>query len=123
MKFFTAPARALDLKVLAGNNPFMGRRNSKIKVEPEAFSLVLDRIMGKAGKTDLGAVWRAWERACEAAPIPATPAAFKNGVLVASVENAALCQELTYLRDDLKARINAFLGGDIVSEIRFKVGR
>ena len=102
----------------------MGRRNSKIKASPEAFSLVLARIMGKAGKTDLGEIWLAWEKACAQNPIAATPAAFKNGVLVANVANAALCQELTYIKEDLRARINTFLGGSgIVSEIRFKVGR
>lgn len=101
----------------------MGRRNSKIRAEPEAFSLVLDRIMGKAGKTDLGEIWLAWEKAFAQSPIPATPAAFKNGVLVAVVENAALCQELTFEREGLKDRINSVLGRVTVTEIRFKVGR
>lgn len=85
--------------------------------------MVLDRIMGRAGKTDLGVIWSAWERADAEHPIPARPAAFKNGVLVAHVDNAALCQELSFMKEGILFRLNAILGGQMVSDIRFKVGR
>mgnify|MGYP003885597055 CR=1 FL=1 len=101
----------------------MARRNPKTRDEPEAFTMVLSRIMGRTGKTDLGAIWSAWEKMNADHGVAARPGAFKNGVLVAVVDNAAICHELSFMKKDILERLNAALGSQVVTDIRFKVGR
>lgn len=51
------------------------------------------------------------------------PAGLRDGVLTVIVANSAWLNELNFLREDLRARINEVLGGATVREIRLFTGR
>ncbi len=105
----------------------MAARRKKTLDAPEAFSLVLDRILSRAGGgpkgDDVKDVWAAWDAAAGPWAEIARPEGLRNGVLIASVESAAHSQELQFEKDDIRRRLNESLGREAVTEIRFRVGR
>ena len=50
------------------------------------------------------------------------PVALRNGVMTLKVRHSALLQELRESPDLIRARVNARMGADICSSIRFTVG-
>ncbi len=50
------------------------------------------------------------------------PVAVHNGRLVVAVKDSAWMQELSFMKRDIKRKLNRVLGRDVVREIRFKQG-
>ena len=64
-----------------------------------------------------------WDRAVGATIARnAQPAAFKQRLLIVHVSSSAWLQELFFQKTHLIQRINAAAGGEILEDIRFKIG-
>jgi predicted nucleic acid-binding Zn ribbon protein len=72
------------------------------------------------------AVYRLWvfwdEEVGPAVAARAEPAAFRDGVLSVRVAGAAWMQELQFMKDELRERLNARLGAPLVRDIYFVSG-
>jgi predicted nucleic acid-binding Zn ribbon protein len=69
------------------------------------------------------AVFRIWKSEVGAAlAARAAPTGFRDGVLSVRVEGAAWMQELQFAVEEIRARLNARLGADIVRDIYFVAG-
>ena len=63
-------------------------------------------------------VWTFWaEEVGPAVAARAEPAAFRDGVLSVRVAGAAWMQELQFMKDDLRQRLNGRLGTDLIRDI------
>jgi predicted nucleic acid-binding Zn ribbon protein len=68
-------------------------------------------------------LWTFWENEVGAAiAARAQPASYRAGVLAVRVSSAAWMQELQFLKEDLRARLNRRLGEDLVRDIYFVSG-
>lgn len=80
-----------------------------------------DKPAGKRLKE--GKIWLAWERSVgKQIAARARPAAFRDGTLTVSVDNAPWMQQLTYLKKEIIARLNENIGDEMVMEIYLKAG-
>ena len=71
-----------------------------------------------------GRIWQVWEEAVGSRiATHAVPAAFRDGTLTLTVDSAPWMQQLTYLKQELIAKVNAELGEEMVKEIFMKAGR
>jgi hypothetical protein len=71
-----------------------------------------------------GRIWQFWEQAVGSRIAShAVPAAFRDGTLTLTVDSAPWMQQLTYLKQELIAKLNGELGEELVSEIYMKAGR
>lgn len=72
------------------------------------------------------AVYRLWtfwdEEVGPAVAARAEPAAFRDGVLSVRVAGAAWMQELQFMKEDLRQRLNQRLGGEPIRDIYFVSG-
>jgi hypothetical protein len=69
-------------------------------------------------------VWDVWEAAVgEALARKACPTKIQNGTLFVMVSNSTLIQELQFAKATLRDRLNQQLGGPVVRDIRFVIGR
>ena len=69
-------------------------------------------------------IWVVWEQAVGSRIAShAVPAAFRDGVLTLAVDSAPWMQQLTYLKEELIAKVNAELHDEMVKEIYMKAGR
>jgi hypothetical protein len=50
------------------------------------------------------------------------PVAIHHGVLIVAVKDSAWLQELHFIKDDIKKKLNRFLGRGVIQDIRFKIG-
>jgi hypothetical protein len=68
-------------------------------------------------------IWRFWDDEVGAAIAQrAHPAAFRNGTLFVTVATHSWMQELRFMKEELRARLNARLTADLVRDISFSVG-
>jgi predicted nucleic acid-binding Zn ribbon protein len=68
-------------------------------------------------------LWTFWEREVgEAIATRAQPASFRAGVLAVRVSSAAWMQELQFMKEEIRERLNARLGEDLVRDIYFVSG-
>lgn len=68
-------------------------------------------------------VWTFWADAVGAAIADrAEPAGFRDGVLSVRVAGAAWMQELQFMKDELRERLNARLGAPLIRDIYFVSG-
>jgi predicted nucleic acid-binding Zn ribbon protein len=68
-------------------------------------------------------VWRVWNSAAgEELARHARPVAFKGSTLLVAVASSSWRHHLHFLKADLVRRLNAELGRDMVTDIKFKVG-
>jgi len=68
-------------------------------------------------------IWLFWnDEVGEAIARRAQPARFRNGVLFVTVSTHAWMQELQFLKETLRDRLNARLGADLVRDIFFVSG-
>ena len=73
--------------------------------------------------TRLTRIWQVWDHAVGGTIAEnAQPEAFKGSLLIVSVSSSPWLQQLRFLKTDLINNINTALGGDMVSDIRFKIG-
>ena len=71
-----------------------------------------------------GKIWLVWDETVgPAIAAQARPAGFRDGVLTVMVANAPWMQQLTFLKRDIMARLNARLGCDLVTDIYLRAGR
>lgn len=68
-------------------------------------------------------VWTFWEEAV-GAPVAARaqPAGYRDGVLSVRVAGAAWMQELQFMKEDVRERLNALLGAELIRDIYFVSG-
>ena len=68
-------------------------------------------------------VWTFWaDEVGPAVAARAEPAAFRDGVLSVRVAGAAWMQELQFMKEDLRQRLNQRLGADLIRDIYFVSG-
>ena len=68
-------------------------------------------------------LWTFWEREVgEAIAARAQPASYRAGVLAVRVSSAAWMQELQFMKEEIRERLNARLGADLVRDIYFVSG-
>lgn len=68
-------------------------------------------------------VWTFWaEEVGPTVAARAEPAAFRDGVLSVRVAGAAWMQELQFMKDELRQRLNQRLGTDLIRDIYFVSG-
>lgn len=97
----------------------MARRRSHPDRVVDALQHVLQRIDPERRLE----IFRLW--AAEVGPAVAarsTPAAFRDGVLSVRVSGAAWMQELQFAKEEIRARLNARLGADVVRDVYFVSG-
>lgn len=83
-------------------------------------SLPTLRSEGDAGMTK---VWSIWESAVgNDIAENARPEAFKGGTLLVHVTNSTWLQHLGFLKKEMAQKINAALGQEVVTELKFKIG-
>lgn len=71
-----------------------------------------------------GRIWLVWEKAVGSRiAAHASPATFREGTLTINVDSAPWMQQLTFLKPQLIAKVNAELGEELVVDIYMKAGR
>ena len=71
-----------------------------------------------------GKIWMVWEGAVGGQiAANASPAAFRDGTLTVFVSNAPWMQQLGYMKNEIRSRLNTAIGEELVREIFFKAGR
>lgn len=71
-----------------------------------------------------GRIWLVWDEAVgEKIAAKAHPAKFHDGLLTVNVSSAPWLQQLTFLKSDIKNKINTLLGEELVVDIFLKSGR
>lgn len=71
-----------------------------------------------------GRIWLVWEPAVgRRIASHAQPAAFRDGILTLRVDSAPWMQQLTFLKRDLIAKVNAELGEELVKDLYMKGGK
>jgi len=80
--------------------------------------------LGLADRLREAEIWRIWPEvvgqtlACRAQPVRII-----NGILTVAVSSAPWMQELRFMTDMMKQKLNAGLGAEVVREIMLKAGR
>lgn len=101
-----------------------GRR--RVQPEPESTADLMAGLLSRLGGSGRGLEYRVFSAYAEAAGdvlrTRTVPDSFRDGTLFIRVGSAALGHELTLLREDLLARLNALLGDSVVRSIRTRVG-
>ena len=68
-------------------------------------------------------VWTFWrDEVGPAVAARAEPSSFRDGVLSVRVSGAAWMQELQFMKEELRERLNARLGADVIRDIYFVSG-
>lgn len=95
--------------------------------QPSGIGDLLDRIFQRIDPEERRGAHRIWafwaEEVGEAVAERAEPAGFHAGVLSVRVSNHAWMQELQFLKEDLRERLNARLGRELIRDIYFVSGR
>ena len=74
-------------------------------------------------RLDEGRIWQVWEQAVGSRIAShARPSAFRDGALTLTVDSAPWMQQLTYLKQELIAKVNGELREEMVKEIYMKAG-
>jgi len=93
---------------------------------PASLANVLSEALKRANidmDLELVRLWNRW--ACVVGPTVsqnARPAVIKGGMLIVYVSNTPWMQQLQFLKDDIKDKLNSDLGKPVIEEIRFKIG-
>jgi len=94
--------------------------------QPQEVAGLLDAALqqfDRKGRLQPYRIWGFWaEEVGEAVARRAAPARFAHGVLTVRVASAAWMQELRYMKEDLRQRLNARLGAELVEDIAFEAG-
>jgi Dna[CI] antecedent DciA-like protein len=93
---------------------------------PSPVGNVLDAVLKRVDpEQELRAfdIWSFWNAEVgEVIARRAQPARFRNGILFVSVATHSWMQELQFLKDDLRTRLNTRLGAELVRDIYFVSG-
>jgi hypothetical protein len=94
---------------------------------PQAVAALLEAALQgtPAGKRLREAsIWLVWEQAVGAqVAARAWPAQFREGVLTVLVSSAPWMQQLSFLKGEICAKLNALLGAELVRDIFLRAGR
>jgi predicted nucleic acid-binding Zn ribbon protein len=100
----------------------MSRPRSSPDRVADALRQVLQRIDPER-RLAVYRVWTFWDDVVGAALAARTqPASFRDGVLSVRVGGAVWMQELQFMKDDLRERLNARLGAELIRDIFFISG-
>ena len=70
-----------------------------------------------------GAIWEVWDRTVGSQIASrAKPAAIRNGVLTVVVSSAPWLQQLSFLKDQIREKLNTALGEEMVKDIFLRAG-
>ena len=99
---------------------------SRKKSPPEPIGKVIDDMLkawGMSRSSKELRVFQVWDRAI-AEPVRgnARPVFVSRGQLVVAVRDNVWMQELGFIKDELKKKLNRELGPGVIQEIRFKIG-
>jgi hypothetical protein len=119
------PRFSLTAEIPDGYPPFMVGQNRKSK-EVVHIRQILGGVL-KACRSDMDVemieVWRIWASAVgELIAGNTRPAAFKGKLLLVYASNSAWMHQLQFLKAELIGKVNAELGRELVSDIKFKIG-
>jgi hypothetical protein len=93
---------------------------------PSAVGDTLRRVLQRIDpdkRLDVYRLWTFWaEEVGEAIASRAEPAGFRAGVLSVRVSSASWTQELQFMKETLRERLNARLGDDLIRDIYFVSG-
>ncbi len=68
-------------------------------------------------------IWSVWEEVVgEAVAQRTQPKKLRHGILLVTVTNSSWMQQLQFIKEDLRQKLNAALQSDEIGEIRFRVG-
>ncbi len=99
------------------------RRRSRPQGIGDALRHVLQRI-DPDRRLPAYRVWTFWaEEVGATMAAHAEPAAFRDGVLSVRVDGAAWMQELQFMKETLRERLNARLGAALIRDVYFVSGR
>lgn len=88
-------------------------------------SILGDTYTGLRAGSDgeIARIWSLWNKAVgDSIAENSRPASFKGSLLSINVSNSVWLQHLTFLEADLIKKINLALGGELVKELKFKIG-
>jgi predicted nucleic acid-binding Zn ribbon protein len=70
-----------------------------------------------------GAIWQVWQNAVGAQIASrARPTAIRNGILTVVVASSPWLQQLNFLKSELRNKLNAALGEELIKDIYLKAG-
>lgn len=93
------------------------------RTRPSGIREVLDRVLQRLDRDqhlDAYRVWSFW--AAEVGPAIAAraqPASYRGGILSVRVTNHAWMQELQFMKESIREKLNARLGRDLIRDIYF----
>jgi hypothetical protein len=94
---------------------------------PQRVADVLTNLWRRFDAPDQAAAHRIWGLWPDVVGIPiarrAQPSGFRNHVLFVAVATHGWMQELRFMTTDIRERLNTHLGGPVIREILFAVGR
>ena len=96
------------------------------ELDPVRLGDLLDAVGRKVGirrASQIGRVWSSWSGIVgDAIAEHVEPTSLRDGVLRLRGDSPAWANEVGYLSDDIKQRVNGFLGERIVEEVRVWTG-
>ncbi len=96
------------------------------KTHPDRVANALRQVVQRIDPERRLAAYRLWtfwaDEVGPAVAARAEPAAFRDGVLSVRVAGAAWMQELQFMKDELRQRLNSRLGAEIIRDIYFVSG-
>lgn len=105
----------------------MKRRDTRRRSRPAGIGDALRHVLQRIDpdrRLPAYRVWTFWEEEVGATMAAhAQPAAFRDGVLSVRVDGAAWMQELQFMKEDVRQRLNARLGAELIRDVYFVSGR
>lgn len=72
---------------------------------------------------EIARIWSLWQSAVGDLIAQNTrPASFRGSLLTINVSSSAWLHHLTFLKPELITKVNQALGGELIKELRFKIG-
>ena len=94
--------------------------------EPHRLVEILDAVgrgLGFARPVETGRLWRAWgEVVGDAVATHTEPTSLRDRVLRVRADSPTWAAEVGYLREEIRRRANAFLGDEVIDEVRVWTG-
>ena len=104
----------------------MDDQSGKKKAEPVHIANILNcalRAFNARIDGELARVWSIWDQAVgETIARNARQSAFKGRLLYVDVTSSVWLHQLRFLKQDVISMINNALGGNVVEDIKFKIG-
>ena len=90
----------------------------------ERLDAILRTSLRKSRARDLAGAALPWKEVVgETVAAHSKPRSLRRGVLLVATTSPAWAQQLSFLREDIKSRVNEYLGENAVREVRMEGGR